>query len=57
MLEGEQIRLQKVEKTRKDLGKMINIKEGRQEATPLLKYKYRLVIKGVDRVIEELKQN
>mgnify|MGYP001794065188 FL=1 len=50
-------RLEKqVESIRKDLGKMINIKEGRQQPTRAISYKYRLKRKGVETVIEELKQ-
>ena len=51
------IRLEKqVESIRKDLGTMINVKEGRQQATRTMSYKYRLKRKGIDTVIEELKQ-
>ena len=45
-----------VKRIRRDLGRMINIREGRQQATRALTYKYRLKRKGIDIVIEELKQ-
>ena len=46
----------KLEDTRKDLAKMNNIKEGRQFITSEMERRYWLKKKGIDRVIEELKQ-
>ncbi|XP_067944501.1 uncharacterized protein [Watersipora subatra] len=46
----------KLEETRKDLAKMNNIKEGRQFITRELEQGYWLKKKGIDRVIEKLKQ-
>lgn len=46
----------KLEETRKDLGKLYNIKDGKKQATAKSKYKYRLTRKGVTTVIEELSQ-
>ncbi|XP_067947648.1 uncharacterized protein [Watersipora subatra] len=46
----------KLEETRKDLAKMNNIKESRQFITREIEQGYWLKKKGIDRVIEELKQ-
>lgn len=46
----------KLEDTPKDLAKMNNIKEGRQFRTSEMEQRYWLKKKGIDRVIEKLKQ-
>ena len=46
----------KLEEQRKDLGILNNIRDGNQKPTRKFKYKYRLERKGMNTVIEELKQ-